>query len=84
MRISDSIVSFYFGVLHKVKAENTCLVSIIQKYWFNIILRINRFQLFKPSIPAFHYSIIPCGIRNPRAAKRIKIPTDYRYSEILS
>jgi len=44
------------------EAENRCRMSIIKKCSFNIFCRIGCFPLFRPSLPKFHYSIIPCGL----------------------
>jgi hypothetical protein len=64
-----------------VKAENGCLMGIIIKCRYNIFCRIDLFPLFIPSIPTFHYSIIPCGFLTWMAIKNAIFPTICRNSE---
>jgi hypothetical protein len=51
------IVAYFPGA----KAENECVTGIAIKCRHNIFYRIDLFPLFIPSIPTFHYSIIPRG-----------------------
>jgi len=55
----------------RAKAENGCLTGIIIECRYNIFCRIDLFPLFIPSIPSFHYSIIPCGFPTWMAAKTL-------------
>jgi hypothetical protein len=61
--------SHNIGVFFGAKAENGYLTPLIIQVRFNIFCRIDLFPLFIPSIPTFHYSIIPCGLP-PRAATK--------------
>ena len=69
------------GVFFGAKAENGYLTTIIIKVRFNIFCRIDLFPLFIPSIPTFHYSIIPCGLLTWMAIKNAIFPTICRNSE---
>jgi len=62
---ADEIQSTYSAlnlIFYGAKVENGCLMSIIIKCRFDIFCRIDLFPLFIPSLPTFHYSIIPCGL----------------------
>jgi hypothetical protein len=59
----------------RLKPENKGLANILKKCRFYIILRIDRYPLSIPSIPKFHYSIIPCGSFKQIALKSTTIPT---------
>jgi hypothetical protein len=52
------LVEYFMGV----KVEIGCLTGIIIKCRYNIFCRIDLFLLFRPILPTFHYSIIPCGL----------------------
>ena len=54
--------SYFSGVFYGVKVEIGCLTGIIIKCRYNIFCRIDLFLLFRPILPTFHYSIIPCGL----------------------
>jgi len=66
-----------------MKAEKGYLTSIIIKCRYNIFCRIDLFPLFIPSIPIFHYSIIPCGFPMWMATKNIVYSLSCRISEML-
>ncbi len=72
------------GVFFGAKAENGYLTTIIIKVRFNIFCRIDLFPLFIPSIPTFHYSIIPCGLPTRAAAKNTIFLTSCRNSETFN
>jgi hypothetical protein len=55
------LVTRYRGVISGAKAGNGCLTNIIIKCSYSIDCRIDLFPLFRPSVPTFQYSIIPCG-----------------------
>jgi hypothetical protein len=78
------VLSCSDAVLGVAKAENGCLMNIIKKCRLNIFYRKCYFPLSIPSIPIFHFSIIPCGLQKKIAAKIIIIPMSYRNSETLS
>ncbi len=67
----------------RAKAENGCLTGIIIECRYNIFCRIDLFPLFIPSIPTFHYSIIPCGFPMWMTTKNTIFPTSCRNSETL-
>ena len=61
------IVAYFLGPGPKV--ENKCLAGIIIECRYNIFCRIDLFPLFIPSLPTFHYSIIPCDLPTSMATK---------------
>jgi len=71
-------------VFYVAKAENSCLMSIIKKCRLNTFCRKCYFPLSIPSIPIFHYSIIPCGLQKTTATKTIIIPISYRNYDTLN
>jgi hypothetical protein len=72
------------GVFFGAKEENGYLTTIIRKVGFNIFCRIDLFPLFIPSIPTFHYSIIPCGLPTRAATKNTIFLKSCRNSETFN
>ncbi len=64
-----ALIFLFYVVFCVAKAENSCLMSIIKKCRLNIFCRKCYFPLSIPSIPIFHYSIIPGGLQKNMATK---------------
>jgi len=54
------------------------------KVGFNILCGRDLFPLFIPSIPKFHYSIIPCGLPTRAATKTTIFLTSCKNSETVN